>query len=355
MTQPKVSIIIPVYGVEKYLEECLDSVINQTLKDIEIILIDDGGKDKCPQIIDEYAAKDNRIKAIHKKNGGYGHSCNRGLEEATGEYIGIVEPDDFVHVGMYKNLYQLAIKNNADIVKSCFYKRLDTEKSENAYKMRWKDKYCIPNEPFTLKDCPYFLYFHPSIWSCLYKKEFLKNNNIKFIEAPGAGWTDNPFQVQTMCLAQRIVYTDQAYYYWRVVNTREEDELKDYTLPFKRSDEIHEWLEEQNITDANILEALYARELAYIRIVLRKENITDKKDCYDRIKKCCIRMQPEIIKKSTIIRNRNKRMYKRCCKNPKFGKFCVHIRKYRKNIITFSWNRNEKKIQILGKTILKGN
>lgn len=81
---PKVSVIIPVYNVEKYLRECLDSVINQTLSDIEIIIIDDGGKDNCPQIIDEYVQKDNRIIAIHKQNGGYGQTMNVGLEKATG-------------------------------------------------------------------------------------------------------------------------------------------------------------------------------------------------------------------------------------------------------------------------------
>lgn len=354
--QPKVSVIIPVYGVEKYLRQCLNSVINQTLKDIEIIVIDDGGKDKCPQIIDEYAAKDNRIKAIHKTNGGYGQTCNRGLEIATGEYIAILEPDDYIEVEMYEDLYNLAIKNNADVVKSSFYKKMDNEKNENAYKMRWSQKYEIPTKAFTIMECPYFLYFHPSIWSCIYKNNYLKANNIKFVEAPGAGWTDNPFQVQTMCLAERIVYTDKAYYYWRCVNLKDSDDLKDYTLPFKRSDEIHEWLEKNNITDSNLMEALYARELAYIHIVFNKEDgISNKEDCYARIKALCLRMNPEIIKHSSIITNRNKRMYKRCCKNPKLGKFFVHIRNYRKKVVSFRWNKDEKVVKILGKTIISGD
>ena len=79
----KVSVIIPIYNVEKYLKECLESVIDQTLKDIEIICVDDGSPDNCPRICDEYAQKDNRIKVIHKENGGYGSAVNRGLEEAT--------------------------------------------------------------------------------------------------------------------------------------------------------------------------------------------------------------------------------------------------------------------------------
>ena len=131
---PKVSVIIPVYNVEKYLRECLDSVINQTLQDIEIILIDDGGKDNCPRIIDEYAKKDSRIVAIHKENGGYGQTCNVGLERAHGEYISIVEPDDYIDKNMYEDLYKLAKKNDTDIVKSDFYKNIQCENKKQCNK-----------------------------------------------------------------------------------------------------------------------------------------------------------------------------------------------------------------------------
>ena len=106
---PKVSIIVPIYGVEKYIKQCLDSIINQSLEDIEIILIDDGSKDNCPAIIDDYASKDTRIIAIHKENGGYGAANNVGLSIATGEYIGIVEPDDYIdkHMfGLYNSINQ---------------------------------------------------------------------------------------------------------------------------------------------------------------------------------------------------------------------------------------------------------
>ena len=98
---PKISVIVPIYGVEKYLKEAVDSLLNQTMNDLEIILLDDGGKDACPQIIDEYAQKDNRIIAIHKQNGGYGQTMNVGLDRATGEYIAILEPDDYIESKMY--------------------------------------------------------------------------------------------------------------------------------------------------------------------------------------------------------------------------------------------------------------
>ena len=274
---PKVSVIVPIYGVEKYLRECVDSILNQTLKDIEIILIDDGGKDNCPQIIDEYAQKDERIVAIHKANGGYGQTCNVGLERATGEYVAIVEPDDYIDCKMYEDLYNIAKKYESDIVKSCFFDNLQSKQETRVKKTEWKDS--IPEDKsFTIKEYPYFLYYHPSIWSCIYKKEFLDKHNIKFVEAPGSGWTDNPFQVQTMCLAEKINYTSKAYYYWRRLNYNESDDLKDYTIPFKRSDEIHKWLHENNIDDENILVNLYKRELEYINIVLGIKNLTNKQD-----------------------------------------------------------------------------
>ena len=198
----KVSIIVPIYGVEQYLRQALDSILNQTLKDLEIILIDDGGKDNCPQIIDEYVQKDNRIIAIHKENGGYGHSMNVGLERATGEYIAILEPDDYVELNMYKELYDIAKKYDSDIVKSAYWE-VDDSDNNNVIK-----KYCgwgsdieISDKSFKLKQCPNFLYHHPSIWSCLYKRDFLYKHKLKFVEAKGGGWVDNPWQVQAFCFA----------------------------------------------------------------------------------------------------------------------------------------------------------
>ena len=176
---PKVSVIVPIYGVEKFLRECVDSILSQTLKDIEIILIDDGGKDNCPQIIDEYAQKDERIVAIHKPNGGYGQTCNFGLEKATGEYVAIVEPDDYINCNMYEDLYNIATKYNSDIVKSCFYDNLQAKEEQRILKTKWADNKIPQDRSFTVNECGLFLQYHPSIWSCIYKREFLKKHNIK--------------------------------------------------------------------------------------------------------------------------------------------------------------------------------
>ena len=121
LNSPRVSIIIPAYKMETFLSECINSVLNQTLKDIEIIIVDEGDLDECRAIIDFYEKQDSRIKTIHEHNGGYGASVNKGINLATGEYIGIVEADDFVDEKMFENLYNLATKHTADIVKSDFY------------------------------------------------------------------------------------------------------------------------------------------------------------------------------------------------------------------------------------------
>ena len=102
---PKVSIIIPVYNVESYIRTCIDSVLAQSLKDLEIICVDDGSTDSSPVILDNYASKDSRVKVVHKPNRGYGHSMNVGYEAATGEYIGIVESDDYILPDIYGTLY----------------------------------------------------------------------------------------------------------------------------------------------------------------------------------------------------------------------------------------------------------
>ena len=114
----KLSIIVPVCNVEKYLRECLESLINQTLKDIEIICINDGSKDHSLDILKEYERKDKRIYIIDKPNAGYGHTMNKGMDVAKGEYIGIVESDDFAAENMFESLYNLAIEHEADVVKS---------------------------------------------------------------------------------------------------------------------------------------------------------------------------------------------------------------------------------------------
>lgn len=212
---PKISVLIPVYNVEKYLRECLESLVNQTFKDIEFICINDGSTDSSLKILEEYAQKDSRIKIINKENSGYGASMNMGLDAASGEYIGIVESDDFVSSNMFEDLYNLAEKNNADIVKSDYYTYLT---SKNQYKKAGRIIKFKCNKVINSKMQPKLLRMQAFIWSAIYKSEFLKKNNIRFLETKGASYQDTSFAFKTMALAERVYLTPKAYLNYRIDN-----------------------------------------------------------------------------------------------------------------------------------------
>lgn len=114
-SNPKISIIVPVYNVEKYLDECVNSIINQTYKNIEIILVDDGSKDACGAMCDAYGRSDARIKVVHKQNGGLSSARNAGLDVATGDYIGFIDSDDYISLDMFEDLFKLIASDNADL------------------------------------------------------------------------------------------------------------------------------------------------------------------------------------------------------------------------------------------------
>ena len=116
MKHPRVSVVVPIYNVEPYLKKCVESLLSQTLEDIEILLVDDGSPDRCGEIADEYAAREPQVKAFHQKNAGLGPARNTGIEHATGEYVGFVDSDDWVDSQMFERLYSAAAKCDADIV-----------------------------------------------------------------------------------------------------------------------------------------------------------------------------------------------------------------------------------------------
>lgn len=207
-----VSVIIPTYNVEKYLRQCMDSVVNQTLKNIEIICVNDGSTDGCKEILDEYAQKDSRIKVIHKANAGYGAAMNDGIKSATGEYIGIVEPDDYIEIGMFETLYKAAKQNDLDIVKSDFYRFTGSGKSlEKTYNYvaREKENYNRVIDPKEEKNSFRFIM---NTWSGIYRRSFIIENEIFHNETPGASFQDNGFYFKGFCNAKRLMILDKAFY-----------------------------------------------------------------------------------------------------------------------------------------------
>ncbi len=213
---PKVSVVVPVYNVEQYLCQCLDSIRAQTMEDIEIICINDGSTDASGEIADRYAGMDERIKVFHKENAGYGAAMNTGIRVAAGEYIGIVESDDRISPDMYAVLYNAARDNHLDFVKSDAYYWFE----QLNYQKRTHEKSldAMYNQILGENERNLFFDFLMNIWTGLYKKEFLNQNAIFFNESPGASYQDNGFWMQTCFYAERAMWLNEAFYYYRQDN-----------------------------------------------------------------------------------------------------------------------------------------
>ena len=217
----KVSVVIPVYNVEKYIKECLDSVKNQTLEEIEIICVDDGSTDRSGVILDQYAKEDSRFQVIHKKNEGYGKAINVGMEAVTSPYVGIVESDDWVSPAMYQKLYQIMEETKAEVSKADFYEfyqGMNGRIIEDYKPLAEGETTYLYHTPFSLYQYQEALYAPKYTWSGIYQTEFLRRERIFHNETPGASYQDNGFWFQTMVKAKTIVFVNQAFYHYRIDN-----------------------------------------------------------------------------------------------------------------------------------------
>lgn len=213
-----VSVIIPIYNNEKYLRECLDSVINQTLREIEIICVNDGSTDGSPDILEQYALRDKRIRVIHKNNTGYGHSMNVGMDNARGEYIAFVESDDYIEPGMLKTLYQIAEREKADIVKANFasiYGDGDNKLKQVCKILSQGNLYNMVLNPGDIID---IFRGYIANWAGIYRRDFINKFNIRHNETPGASYQDVGFWFQVNTLASKIYFTDNVFYMYRQDN-----------------------------------------------------------------------------------------------------------------------------------------
>ncbi len=243
---PKISVIVPIYNVEIYLKECLDSIINQTLKDIEIILVDDGSKDNSSKIVDEYSKKDKRIIAIHQENGGYGKACNTGLKIAKGEYISIVESDDYIDNKMLEELYLISKQTRTPIIKGNF----DKITTNDTFLMSFSDiKSLNKNNNIVKTDKNLLLMtYESSIWSAIYKRDFLIKNNITMLESKGASYQDVVWKFMTYALAKEVFLVDKPYYHYRVFAIGSSSTKKgDPLVMFNNYKVIESFLREHNL------------------------------------------------------------------------------------------------------------
>ena len=209
----KVSVLVPVYNVEKFLPDCLESLVGQTLKEIEIICINDGSTDGSLGILREYAKLDKRLKIINKKNSGYGDSMNQGLSGASGEYIGIVEPDDFIDLDAFEKMYKVAKRKRADVVKANFY-NFETKRNKDVSKSHLflEDEVGRVIDP---RQSRHIFFQQPSVWSAIYERDFLRKNKILFLPSPGASYQDAGFTFKIWGMARRVVFLKEAFLHYR--------------------------------------------------------------------------------------------------------------------------------------------
>lgn len=230
----KLSIVVAVYNLEKYLPRCLESLVNQTLENIEILCIDDGSTDSAPKIIDEYEKKyPNLIKSFHKENGGEFSTRNYGLDRAKGEYVTFVDTDDWVENDWAEKLYNAAKQNNADMA-VCGFERIDLE--TNKVVATNMTNFGTTTKPIVSND-DYVLFINPAPWNKVYKRE--KINDLRFW--PLRGFNDTLFLANCFLRFDKIAFIpDVLYHYYlrydsqiHTINLQDVENMKKYLLELK--------------------------------------------------------------------------------------------------------------------------
>ena len=287
MSQEKalISLIIPVYKVEKYLEKCIQSVINQTYENLQIILVDDGSPDNCGKICDEYAKKDHRIEVIHKSNGGLSDARNKGLEIAKGEYIGFVDSDDYIEADMYEVLYNLLKQYNADVSICNFYTvsqgKISIKNADNGI-----NEY---NRIEILKEILLDKNIQSYAWNKLYKKELF--DEIKYPIGKKYEDIGTTFYLLEKC--NKIVVTGKSEYYYinrqdSIVNNVTESTITDYIeLIMQRYDYIEENIKELSSYNKDYLKRILKTAEKDIKSLNEVGDYTKKKyeELYNKVQK----------------------------------------------------------------------
>ncbi len=287
MSQEKalISLIIPVYKVEKYLEKCIQSVINQTYENLQIILVDDGSPDNCGKICDEYAKKDHRIEVIHKSNGGLSDARNKGLEIAKGEYIGFVDSDDYIEADMYEVLYNLLKQYNADVSICNFYTvsqgKISIKNADNGI-----NEY---NRIEILKEILLDKNIQSYAWNKLYKKELF--DEIKYPIGKKYEDIGTTFYLLEKC--NKVVVTGKSEYYYinrqdSIVNNVTESTITDYIeLIIQRYDYIEENIKELSSYNKDYLKRILKTAEKDIKSLNEVGDYTKKKyeELYNKVQK----------------------------------------------------------------------
>ena len=272
----KITVVMPVYNVEKYVGKAIESILTQTLKEYEFIIIDDGSPDNSGSICDEYARKDKRIRVIHKENGGAPSARNIAIDCAKGKYLYFIDSDDWAEPEMLKDMYALAETNKAQLVITGYY--IDTYYNENEYLRQdvfYSDLIFKSKDEF--RKAAYRLFDNNLLyapWNKLYLTEHIRKNGIRF---PDTFWDDFPFNLNIIRDIERVVVSSKKYYHF--LRARTESETTKYvSRMYEKREEEHIWLTDLyrywGIDDDNSREFIARRYIE--RLVGCIENVTNK-------------------------------------------------------------------------------
>jgi glycosyltransferase involved in cell wall biosynthesis len=247
----KVSVIIPVYNAEEFLDESINSVLNQTLEDIELICVNDGSKDNSLKMLLDFSKKDKRVKVIDKPNGGCGSARNKALDNATGEFIYFFDPDDYILEDCFEKLYNNAVKNNTDLVMFKIARFRDGEPSNYSIPgFNFDDIFPdadFDNFVFNYKDIKHYVLnasFAP--WTKLYRKSFLdKYDDFRF--PLGVAFDDVPYHVKSVLRASSISFVPEFFYRYRLSNANSVNNTASNGIGiFRICDIVEEFLRKEN-------------------------------------------------------------------------------------------------------------
>lgn len=211
--ETKISVLVPCCNVEKYLKQCMDSILAQTFTDMEIICLNDGSTDGTLAILKEYEKQDERVVVIDKPNSGYGATMNLGLNMAKGKWISIIESDDYIETTMLEKLFNAAEDNDLDLARCLYIERNEVTGTDDIVNYDFADRYKEVMNP--IEDQRPFL-IGPSIWVGLYRKDFLNDNDIRFLETPGASYQDTSFAFKVYAAAKRIMFIPEVLHNYRI-------------------------------------------------------------------------------------------------------------------------------------------
>lgn len=213
---PRVSVVVPVYNVERYLPRCLDSLMAQTLEDVEFVCVNDGSTDSSLELLRYAEAQDGRFRVIDKPNAGYGHTINLGIAEARGTYVGIVESDDFVEPDMFERLLARAESDDLDVVRANYWLYWSTPEERDELVDLCREELC--GRAFDPRELNEPFFFPPALWSMLVRRDLIVSNGLRLLETPGASFQDTSFSFKIWACARRAALVHDAVLHYRQDN-----------------------------------------------------------------------------------------------------------------------------------------